>query len=121
MFLPECGASVCAARILLTKVPCRQVTLLSGRSCSQIFDIAVESVEDVLRQSAELLDMDADTVARNGALMIGSTDIKHLKDCTSEQLGKLQPLLLLQQKMLHALFYSAEIKFRMHSIKICIK
>ena len=35
----------------------------------------------MLRQSAELLSMDPDTVARSGALMIGSTDIKNLKDC----------------------------------------
>ena len=66
--------------------------LLSGRSCSQIFEIAMESVEDVLWQSAVLLAMDPDTVVRNGNLMIGSTDIKDLKDCISEELGKLQPL-----------------------------
>ena len=52
----------------------------------------MESVEDVLWQSAVLLAMDPDTVVRNGNLMIGSTDIKDLKDCISEELGKLQPL-----------------------------
>ena len=49
-------------------------------------------MQDVLRQSAELLDLDPDTVAGRGALMCGSTDIKDLKDCISEELGKLQPL-----------------------------
>ena len=57
------------------------MTLLSGRSCSQIFHIEKEDIEDVLRQSAALLDMDVDTVVRNGTLMIGSIDIKDLKDC----------------------------------------
>ena len=39
-----------------------------------------EDVQDVLRQSAELLNMDPNTVASSGALMIGSTDIKDLED-----------------------------------------
>ena len=94
LVLAERGANISAATISLAKVPCRQVTLLSGRSCSQIFDIAKESVQDVLRQFAKLLDMDADTMAGRGALIVGSTDIKDLKDCISEEHGKLQPLLL---------------------------
>ena len=82
--------------------------LLSGRSCSQVFDVALERVEDVLRQSAELLDMDAGTVVRNGTLMIGSTDIKDLKDCISEELGKL-----------HALFNFKSITLRYTSYSYC--
>ena len=65
----------------LAKVACCQVTLLSGRSCSQIFSLGAENVQDVLQQSADLLNMDPETVVRNGALMIGSTNIKDLKDC----------------------------------------
>ena len=56
------------------------MTLLSGRSCSQIYDIEGEQVQDVLRQSAELLDMDSEIVERNGALMSGALVIKDLQE-----------------------------------------
>ena len=55
--------------------------LLSGRSCSQIFNIENVEIEDVLRQCAELLDMDPDIVARSGTLGRGSLDIEDLEDC----------------------------------------
>ena len=48
--------------------------------CNQIFNIEEEDIQDVLRQSAELLDMDPDMVERSGTLMIGSTDIRDLKE-----------------------------------------
>ena len=57
-----------------------KVTLLSGRSCSQIFSLEFEGVQFVLRKSARLLDMDPNTVERSGTLMIGSVAIKDLKD-----------------------------------------
>ena len=41
-------------------------------------------MDAVLRECARLLDMDADTVAANGTLMLGSIDIKDLVDCISE-------------------------------------
>ena len=36
--------------------------LLSGRCCSQIFDLDGETLDDVLRQCADLLDLDEDQV-----------------------------------------------------------
>ena len=69
--------------MLLARVACLKVTLLSGKSCSQIFGLKFEDVRDVLRQSARLLDMDPDTVERSGALVIGSTTIQDLKDCST--------------------------------------
>ena len=65
---------------LACEVPCWKVMLLSGRSCSQIFNIEEEGVQDVLRLSAELLDMDPQMVERSGTLVFGSTVIKDLKE-----------------------------------------
>ena len=82
--LDGCGANVlCSFYLACKSSPIRKVTLLSGRSCSQIFGLEFENIHDVLLQSAELLDMDPDKVERNGALMIGSTAIHDLKDCIS--------------------------------------
>ena len=69
------------SRFQTSSFPCCKVTLLSGRSCSQIFNIEAEDIQYVLRQSADLLDLDSDVVARSGALMSGPTEIKDLKDC----------------------------------------
>ena len=69
-----------------------KVTLLSGRSCSQIYYAADDEVQDVLRESANLLDMDPDTLVSNGALMIGSRD---LKDLTDLEVGKVHEVTLL--------------------------
>ena len=55
------------------------MTLLSGRSCSQIFNVA-ESVQDVLEQSARLLGLDPDVVVRSGSLVSGTSVIKNLRE-----------------------------------------
>ena len=54
--------------------------MLSGRSSTQIFNVEEEDLQDVLGQSAELLDMDPDLVERSGALMSGTSGIQDLQD-----------------------------------------
>ena len=82
--------SFCSFHLACKSSPGRKVTLLSGRSCNQIFDLEFEGVQDVLQQSAELLDMDPDTVERSGTLMIGSTAIQDLEDCVPVHARKCQ-------------------------------
>ena len=53
--------------------------LLSGRCCSQIFDLDHENLEDVLRQCADLLDLDKDQVLGSASLMHGTSVITDLR------------------------------------------
>ena len=59
----------------------------------------------MLWQSAELLDMDADTVVRNGTLMIGPIDIKDLKDCALDVTNAHLSVYDLSLDGIHALAY----------------
>ena len=53
--------------------------LLSGRCCSQIFDLDEEALDDVLSQCADLLDLDEDQVLGSASLMHGTSVITDLK------------------------------------------
>ena len=67
--------------------------LLSGRCCSQIFNLDVETLEDVLRESADLLDLDEDQELGGSAfLMHGTSMITDLKD--DLEAGKMYELTL---------------------------
>ena len=69
-----------------------EVTLLSGRCCSQIFDLNAHTLKDVLRQFADLLGLDRRQVLESATLMHGTSVITDLpKDL--EQ-GKLHELTL---------------------------
>ena len=68
------------------------MTLLSGRCCSQIFDLHLLSLEDVLRCFANLLGLDEDQVLGSGTLMHGTSVITNLKEDLEE--GKLHELTL---------------------------
>ena len=54
--------------------------LLSGRCCSQIFDLDCETLGDVLCQCADLLDLDKDQVIGSASLMHGTAVITDLKE-----------------------------------------
>ena len=54
--------------------------LLSGRCCSQIFDLDDETLEDVLRQCAGLLSLDEDQVLGSASLMHGISVITDLQE-----------------------------------------
>ena len=64
--------------LLFSPLPTKKVTMLSGRSCSQIFSVCGESVRDVLEQSARLLGLDPDLVVKRGKLMSGTSVINNL-------------------------------------------
>ena len=66
--------------------------LLSGKCCNQIFDLEDETVEDVLRQCAGLLDMDEDQVLESASLMHGTSVITNLKE--DLEAGKIYELTL---------------------------
>ena len=53
--------------------------LLSGRCCSQIFDLDDENLEDVLSECADLLDLDKDQVLGSASLMHGTSVITDLR------------------------------------------
>ena len=57
-----------------------EVMLLSGKCCSQIFDLNDETLEDVLRECAGLLDLDEDQVLRSATLMYETVVITDLKE-----------------------------------------
>ena len=69
-----------------------EVTLLSGRCCSQIFDLDREPLEVVLRESAYLLDLDEDQVLRDATLLHGTSVITDLEE--DLEAGKLHELTL---------------------------
>ena len=52
--------------------------LLSGRCCSQIFDLDGETLEDILHQCAGLLGLDEDQVLGSASLMHGTSVITDL-------------------------------------------
>ena len=54
-----------------------KVILMSGRCCSEVFGLSAD-VSLVLRLCAASLDLDPDYVERNGTLMRGPTEVKHL-------------------------------------------
>ena len=56
-----------------------QVVLLSGRCCSEVFGYRAD-VSMVLRRCAASLDLDPEHVERNGTLMRGPTEVKHLRE-----------------------------------------
>ena len=66
--------------------------LLSGRSCSQIFDIYHRTGEGVLRECARLLDLDEDQVLGSAGLMHGTSVITDLKE--DLEAGKMYELTL---------------------------
>ena len=66
--------------------------LLSGRCCSQIFDLDGDSLEVVLRQCADLLDLDEDKVLGSASLMHGTSVITDLKE--DLEAGKMYELTL---------------------------
>ena len=53
--------------------------LLSGRCCSRIFDLDDETLEDVLRQCADLLSLDEDQVLGSASLIHGTSVITDLR------------------------------------------
>ena len=68
------------------------MTLLSGKCCSQIFNLNRVTLEDVLRQFADLLGLDRGHVLGDATLMHGTSVITDLhKDLA---LGKLHELTL---------------------------
>ena len=54
--------------------------LLSGKCCSQIFDLNGETLEDVLRECAALLGLDEDNVLGTATLMHETSVITDLKN-----------------------------------------
>ena len=69
-----------------------EVTLLSGRCCSQIFDLSFLTLAEVLLQFADSLGLDEDQVLGSGTLMHGTSVITDLqKDLEA---GKLHELTL---------------------------
>ena len=70
-----------------------RVSLLSGRSCNQVFwhNRHVRSMRFIFRRSAELLDLDPDVVDRSGSLMFGESEISQIHELTP---GKVHELTL---------------------------
>ena len=54
--------------------------LLSGKCCSQIFNLNFHTVETVLHDSARLLGLDHDEVLRSATLMHGASVVTDLKN-----------------------------------------
>ena len=67
------------------------MTLLSGKCCSQIFNLAWDSLEDVLRCFADLLGLD-DQLLGGATLMHETSVITDLKEDLEQ--GKLHELTL---------------------------
>ena len=68
------------------------MTLLSGRCCSQIFDLDDASLNDVLLVFADLLGLDEDQVLGGATLIHGTSVITDLEEDLEE--GKLHELTL---------------------------
>ena len=68
------------------------MTLLSGKCCSQIFDLIGDTLDDVLRESADLLGLDKDQVLETATLLHGTSLITDLEEDLEE--GKLHELTL---------------------------
>ena len=68
------------------------MTLLSGKCCSQIFDLNNHSLEAVLRCFADLLGLDEDQVLGSATLVHGTSVITDLNEGLEE--GKLHELTL---------------------------
>ena len=68
------------------------MTLLSGKCCSQIFDLDRVTLEAVLRHFADLLGLDGGHVLRGATLMHGTSVITDLKEDLAQ--GKLHELTL---------------------------
>ena len=66
--------------------------LLSGRCCSQIFDLDGETLEDVLRECVGLLDLDKDQVLERARIMHGTSVLTDLKE--DLEAGKIYELTL---------------------------
>ena len=66
--------------------------LLSGRCCSQIFDLDGETLKDVLRQCADLLSLDEEQVLGSASLMHGTSVITDLEE--DLEAGKMYELTL---------------------------
>ena len=67
-----------------------KVVLMSGRCCSEVFWKGFP-MSLVLRRCAASLDLDPDYVERNGTLMRGPTEVKHLRELEP---GKLHEITL---------------------------
>ena len=67
-----------------------KVVLMSGRCCSEVFGLRADMMF-VLRRCAVSLDLDPEHVGRNGALMRGPTQVKHLRELEP---GKLHEITL---------------------------
>ena len=65
--------------------------LLSGRCCSQIFNLDEDTLEDVLSQSVDLLNLDEDQVLGSASLRKGTSMITDLEDLEA---GKMYELTL---------------------------
>ena len=68
------------------------MTLLSGKCCSQIFDLDDDTLGDVLRESADLLGLDRAQVLGNATLVHGTSVITNLKE--DLEAGKLHEVTL---------------------------
>ena len=66
--------------------------LLSGRCCSQIFNLDCKTLEDVLRECARLLDLHENQVLGSASLMHGTSVITDLK--VDLEAGKMYELTL---------------------------
>ena len=66
--------------------------MLSGRCCSQIFNLNGETLDDVLRECAGLLGLDEDQVLESATLMHGTSVITDLKE--DLEAGKMYELTL---------------------------
>ena len=69
----EAFSGKCACRVV-------EVMLLSGNCCSQIFNLDQETLEDVLRQCADLLGLNKDKVLGSATLMHETSVITDLKE-----------------------------------------
>ena len=65
-----------------------RVVLMSGRCCSEVF-WHVSSMSVALRRCAASLDLDPDYVERNGTLMQGPTEVKHLVELEPGELHEI--------------------------------
>ena len=77
---------------LAGKLTCIEVMLLSGKCCSQLFDLDDETLEDMLRECATLLNVDENQVLGTATLMHGTAVVSDLRE--DLEAGKMHELTL---------------------------
>ena len=70
--------------------------MLSGKCRSQIFDLDEDTLEEVLRECADLLGLDEDQVLKDATLLHGTSVITDLEE--DLEAGKLHELTLVMSR-----------------------